>query len=516
MIKSVLVLGAGSAGLIAALSLKRKIPELKVTVVGSSEIGVIGVGEGTNPNFPTLLFDYLGISRRRFFAEAEPTWKIGARFLWGPRGRFDYTFSQQLDAQWSDMPKPNGYYCDDDFRCCDVAAACMAYDKVFPRQANGGGPDIQDWHAFHIENHKLVGVLESIGRESGVEFIDAKVSSVERGSAGVAALHLGDGRRLEADLFVDASGFRSELLGRALEEPYVPFDHSLFCDRAAIGGWTRTDEPILPYTTAETMECGWAWQIEHEHFVNRGYVFSSRFLSDDEAVAEFRRKNPKIREARIVKFQSGRYRRMWVDNVVAIGNSSGFVEPLEATALMIVCAASQGLVSFLQNGGMTVTESMRKLYNRRIVGMWDDVRDFLGLHYRYNTRLDTPYWRQCWHETDLSGISDLLEYYEENGPTGFGRYLLRTHENSWGIEGYLVMLVGNRVPYRARHRATAAEHEAWNRHRTRFSTTARNGMNVREALACIRNPNWHWNDERPGIHKVTAGGPFSAMQIYRH
>ena len=173
-----------------------------------------------------------------------------------------------------------------------------------------------------------------------MEIIDGKVTGSERRpEGGIAAVHLEDGRRLAADFFIDASGFRSELLGRALEEPFVSFDRSLFCDRAVVGGWERTDEPILPYTTAETMDAGWAWQIEHEHHVNRGYVYSSQAISDDEAAAEFLRKNPKAPQSpRVVKFRSGRYRRQWVDNVVAIGNAGGFVEPLEATALMIVCA----------------------------------------------------------------------------------------------------------------------------------------------------------------------------------
>src|SRR4051812_35080599 len=152
MIKNVLVLGAGSAGLLAAITLKRKLPALAVRVVRSPDIGVIGVGEGTTPNFPRHLFDYLGLSRRAFYAAAEPTWKIGVRFLWGPRDRFDYGFSLALDSHWSDLPLPNGFYCDDEFRCADLPTALIAHDKVFPRQPNGGGPDVQGWHAFHIEN----------------------------------------------------------------------------------------------------------------------------------------------------------------------------------------------------------------------------------------------------------------------------------------------------------------------------------------------------------------------------
>lgn len=495
MIKDVLILGAGSAGLIAALSFKRKIPQLNVRIVRSPDIGVIGVGEGTTPNFPKHLFDYLGISRKQFYALAQPTWKIGIRFLWGPREQFDYTFSQQLDSHWSDLQRPNGFYCDDDFSCADVPSALMRHGKVFARQANGGGPDIQPWHAFHIENKKLVEVLELVVREAGVEIVDGRVSSAERGANGIAAVHLEDGRRLAADFFIDASGFRSELLGRALEEPFVSYDRALFCDRAIVGGWERTTtEPILPYTTAETMDAGWSWQIEHEHFINRGYVYSSQAFSDDAAVEEFRRKNPRVPESpRVVKFRSGRYRRSWIDNVVGIGNAGGFVEPLEATALMVVCAETQTLIDLLLHSTLRPTPTVRKMFNDLMEGTWDDIRDFLALHYKLNTRLDTPFWRHCREDTDVSGLKDLLEFYQENGPTGFGRYTLRSTENNFGIEGYLAMLVGNRTPYDAKHQATAAELQTWNEHRARFISQAKTGMDVKEALQYVHHPGWRWN-----------------------
>src|SRR5581483_5016381 len=437
MIQNVLVLGAGSAGLIAAISVKRKIPQLNVRVVRSPDIGVIGVGEGTTPNFPKHMFDYLGISRRYFYAAAQPTWKIGIRFLWGPREKFFYTFSLQLDSHWAEMARPIGYYCDEDFGYADLPAALMAHDKVFARQPNSA-PDIQPWHGFHVENRKLVDVLETIARDVGVEIIDGKVSGAERGDKGISAVFLEDGRKLEADFFVDSSGFRSELIGRTFEEPFISFDRSLFCDRAVVGGWARSDEPILPYTTAETMDAGWSWQIEHEHFVNRGYVYASQAISDDEAEAEFRRKNPKVPSTRVVKFRSGRYRHSWVDNVVAIGNSGGFVEPLEATALMVVCSQSQTLVDFLLHSGLSPTPTMRKLYNEMVAMMWDEIRDFLAVHYRANTRLDTPFWRHCREDTDVSSIEPLLEFYKENGPTGFARHLIPSTGSNFGIEGFLV------------------------------------------------------------------------------
>src|SRR5688572_1438579 len=153
MINSILVLGAGSAGLLAAISLRKRIPSVSVRVVRSTDIGVIGVGEGTTPNFPRHLFEYLGVSRKHFYALAEPTWKLGIRFLWGSRGRFDYTFDQQLDRQQPDLSLPNGYYCDDEFSYVSVASSLMREGKAFPRQPNGC-PDIQPWHAFRSEERR--------------------------------------------------------------------------------------------------------------------------------------------------------------------------------------------------------------------------------------------------------------------------------------------------------------------------------------------------------------------------
>jgi len=496
MIQSIIVLGAGSAGLIAAISIKRKIPQLKVHVVRSPDIGVIGVGEGTTPNFPKHLFDYLNISRRHFYAMAQPTWKLGIKFVWGPRDHFEYGFARQLDSHWSDLARPTGFYCDEEFSCTDLTTSLMAAGKVFERQPNGGGPDVQPWHGFHIENKKLVEVLELVARSVGVEFTDARVSGAKRGPQGIASIVLEDGRELSADYFIDSSGFRSELLGRALEEPYVSFDKSLFCDRAVVGGWERTNEPILPYTTCETMDAGWAWQIEHEHYVNRGYVFSSASISDDDARAEFLRKNPKAaRDGRVVKFRSGRYRRGWVDNVIGIGNACGFVEPLEATALMVVCAQCETFINFFLHTGLKPTPTIRNLYNHLTAGMWDEIRDFLAVHYKFNTRLDTPFWRRCREETDVSSIGELLEFYHENGPTGFARHLLQPTGSNFGVEGFLVMLVGNKVPYRGKHQATDAERLTWNARRAQFAAQGKAGMDIKEALHVIRRPEWRWFGE---------------------
>jgi tryptophan halogenase len=342
-------------------------------------------------------------------------------------------------------------------------------------------------HAFHIENKKLVGWLEATCERNGVRLTEGTVERVETGADGVEALHLAGGRRVTADLYVDASGFRSELLGRALGEPFQGYEKSLFCDRAVIAGWPRTDEEIKPYTVAETMDAGWCWQIEHENWINRGYVYSSRFVSDEEALAEFRGKNPKIaNEPRVVKFRSGRYARPWVGNVVAIGNSMGFVEPLEATAIQVICVECSTLADTLVDSLQEPTQTLKDLYNTYNTRQWDDIRDFLAVHYAFNTRLDTPFWRACREETDLGGAVAMVQYYKENGPSVLPEPVLFDPNNSFGLEGYLAMLVGMGVPHGKPWKVSDPEKKIWRERLATLGQHAQRGFTVKEVLGMIR------------------------------
>jgi tryptophan halogenase len=184
-----------------------------------------------------------------------------------------------------------------------------------------------------------------------------------------------------------------------------------------------------------------------------------------------------------------------VDNVVAIGNAGGFVEPLEATALMAVCSQCKTLVDFLLHTSLEPTPTMRRLYNDQALGTWLEIRDFLGLHYRLNSATETPFWRHCREDTDLEGIAELLEFYHENGPTGFCRYRLPSSQSNFGIEGYLTMLVGNKAPYRNKHRVTSEEKAVWDFHRKEFEKQAAAGLTVKEALEYVRHPGWQWFGE---------------------
>ena len=495
MIRNIIVLGGGSAGFIAAIALKRKLPHLKVTVLRSADIGVIGVGEGTTQFFPRFFFEQMGLKPGLFYAKAEPTWKLGIRFLWGPREHFHYSFSRPIETRWANLPRNSGYYCDDEFANLDIWYALMEHDRALPRNEQGR-PEFfkHSAIAFHVENRKLVACLDELADGLGVEIVEGTVESVEKNDRGIGALLLSDGRKVTADLYVDASGFRAELLGRALEVPFKSYNDALYCDRAVIAGWPRTDELIKPYTVAETMDAGWCWQIEHETFINRGYVYSSSFITDDAAREEFLRKNPKIAtEPRVVKFRSGRYQTMWQGNVVGIGNASGFVEPLEASALQVIILQSRTLADCLADSICEPTPSVVAVYNRLICDAWDDVRDFLAVHYKFNTRLDTPFWQAARSDIGLGGGEGVVEFYRENGPSTLGKTVLLSPNNAYGIEGYFAMLIGQKVPHQKPHTPHPRELGIWRACCGEFATAARQGFTVREALDLIRRPDWEWN-----------------------
>ena len=492
LIRNVLILGGGSAGFITAITLKKKMPHLRVTIVRSKEMGVIGVGESTTVPVARHLHDFLGLPQREFYERAEPVWKLGIRFLWGKRPFFDYAFDPSVDTHHAGLRRPTGYYLSEtSWDHASVGTALMTHHRAFARDAQGK-PVITGGHAYHLYNPTLVSYLESFSEELGIDVQDEIVEEVLQDERGIAGLRLASGRIATGDLYVDCSGFRALLVGKALAEPFVSYKSTLFCSRAVITEWERTDEPIQPYTTCETMDCGWCWRIDHEHQISRGYVYAPEFISDSDAEAEFRRKNPKVKNTRIVKFLSGRYARTWVKNVLAMGNSAGFVEPLESTALGAMCSLNEILAETLMESGQDVGPTLIDVFNRRHARSWDAIRQFLGLHYRFNERLDTPFWRECRAGVDIGTAADIVAYYKEMGPSLLHRRDLLDPHDQFGMEGYLSMLVGQQVPYDNRYVPTPEERSRWEQIQQNNRQAAMNALTVPEALKLVREPSWEW------------------------
>lgn len=494
-VRSIIVLGGGTAGFLAATALRKKLPNIPLKVIRSKEIGIIGVGEGTTVAIQRHLFGFLGLDIGEFYRQAKPIWKLGIHYLWGPRDSFNFTFAANMTAKLP-LPQSAGYYCHEDMNCTSVDSALITQKRAFKRDPQSGLPYINKCHAYHLENKLFCEYLETMAVQMGIEIVEDKVIGVECGERGVERLRMESGRVESADLFVDSSGFVSELLGKALAEPFDSYRSSLFCDRAVVGGWKRgPGELIQPYTTAETMDAGWCWRIDHEHHINRGYVYSSSFISDEQAEEEFLRKNPRVTQTRVVKFRSGRYRRSWVKNVVAIGNAGGFVEPLEATAIAAICEQSQALALGLASLHGWMGPKLAETYSARDARYWDAIRRFLAVHYKYNTRLDTPFWREAREKTDLAGAEPIVEYYQENGPDPLWGETLIDPLDQFGMEGYLTMLVGQKVPYAHMRQISEPETTAMKQLREDHRRSAAAGYHAEHALSIVRMKGWAWDNK---------------------
>ena len=499
MIRSLLVLGGGSAGFLTALALQSRLPHLPLKILRSKDIGIIGVGEGSTTTLGYHLHHYCNLDLATFYRMAEPQWKIGIRFEWGPRPFFNFIFGFELDTKYELLSRGTGYYLDnnDAFDSTGMQSRLMNENKIWLRQANGMPRIVPDEFTYHLENEKFVTYLEHMALARGIEIVDDTAVDVVQDDHGISKLRLQSGGEISADLYIDASGFRSQLLGQALGEPFYSYDDSLFCNRAVVGGWDREDEPIKPYTTAETMNHGWAFQIEHEFRINRGYIFCSAFVSDTEAEAEFRAKNPKVRKTRFVPFKTGRYERFWVKNVVAVGNSAAFVEPLEATSLGSICVQAQAIAETLADCVGEPNPSTIYNFNRQLNRGYDAVRDFLALHYKFNCRIDTPFWRECLEKVELHQVNRVVDFYKENGPSVLWRNILfdETAGKEFGYEGYLAMLVGLCAPYQTKFRPTELERQNWAKIQQAFRNKVSTAYSVPEALALIRSESWRWPEK---------------------
>lgn len=483
-IKKAIVVGGGSAGLMAALALRRVFPHWQLTVIESPDVPTIGVGESTTVLFPPFLHQTLGLDFKEFFQQVGASWKLGVRFLWGDPAvsHFNYPFDSAVSLRQPSLPRMPAYYClrdaTDASRCC----ALMDQGKSPVFGLPDGQFSIDDAYGYHLDNVSLIAYLRSKSLQSGMEFISGHVAAVNRQDAEhVDSLTLSDGRRQVADLFIDASGFGAQLLGNALQQPFVSYSNVLRCDRAVIGRWER-DEPIQPYTTVETMDCGWCWRIDFPRHVSRGYVYASDFCSDDQAIAEMRRRNPELKDdLRLIAFRTGRRENFWVGNVVAIGNSSGFAEPMEATALHLAIEQIRLLCRVLTENEGRCDPALTRVANRRFRLLWDEVRDFLAVHYRFNRWSDTEFWQWCRAETDLGAATEFVDLYQRVGPSSLCATTL-PGGHVFGFDGFISLLIGQRVPTSYEPTFSEGEWQLWRRHCQQNRQATSSALPMREAF----------------------------------
>ncbi len=481
-LRRVVVVGGGTAGYFAALALKREFPALDVTLIESSKIPIIGVGEATTTLMPPFLHVQLGLDIVELYREVRPTWKLGIKFDWGLPGSyyFNYPFGDgnPVEAHAHDGHINNQSLC----------SLMMSADRAPIVIGDDGEPvSLLEFmpYAYHLENKSFVAHLEKCARTAAIDHIDAKIERVvpTADRDGVDRLILDDGREVRADVYVDASGFRSLLLEQTLGSPFVGYASSLFCDTAVVAEVPRRGR-IEPYTTAETMDAGWCWRIPVEGEDHRGYVFSSAHLTVDQARAEMRAKNPGMGDTWTVRFRSGRHEDFWKGNTVAVGNAYGFVEPLESTALHMVIAEMRALIHSLR----TAVDGRwdRAVANESVAQHWDYLRWFLAMHYRFNRKSDTEFWRTCRASVDVSGIESMLESFRRVGPIKEGG--ISPHaipDPVFNYFGVVTMLLGQQVPCPP-PQDTWLSKAAWDARVAETRTLMDRALDQRQALDLLR------------------------------
>lgn len=431
---SVIILGGGTAGWMTANLLHRRWAEhgTQISLIESKDIGIIGVGEGSTPQLKAF-FDEIGITEAEWMPRCNATYKAGIEFEgWSDRPGFERYF-HPFPTEIDDFTQGRFFYAtrarragrevpahpDPFFLPTRIAREALApiAPANFPFFVSYG---------YHFDAHLIGAVLSEIGTERGIAHVDARIASVELDESGnVAALVAEDGRRFEADFFVDASGFRAAIIEGALKEPHRPFAENLFNDRAVVAPTPHGPGPIRPCTRATAKSAGWIWHIPLTNRVGNGYVYSSRYIDDEAAAAELRAHLGlgEDAEVRQLKMKCGRIERSWVKNCLAVGLAQGFLEPLEATALHIVLATVNAFIDAWDKDD-------RAMFNDTIGRRYEGIRDYLVCHYRTAQRRDTEYWRDA---TRMDALSDSLKGVITGWFTGAD---LRQEVISQGIAGY--------------------------------------------------------------------------------
>jgi tryptophan halogenase len=423
-VSKVIVVGGGTAGWLTAARLAATFDtrggNFSVTLIESPTLSTIGVGEGTWPSMRTTLLN-IGISETEFMRYCFASPKQGTTFLgWvsGQKEQYHHPFS--LPEAYTDLNLAE-FLSDVDryetFAHRVTPQATLIDEGFAPKQINTPDYAYTLNYGYHLDAGKFAELLRSHATERlGVDHLLADIIGVEQADTGdIAAVVLGDNRHISGDLFIDCSGMSALLIGRHLEVPYRSMKKYLFNDRALAvqEAYPTSDHPIAPTTRATAQSAGWVWDIGLQHRRGIGHVYASDFSSQSEATEVLRNyvQNPRSAsggsfEPRLIKFEPGYREKLWSQNCVAIGLSAGFVEPLEASALVLVELSVKALIDHFP-ADRTQMRRSADTFNNEFLHRWEQIIEFIKLHYVLSARDDSDYWRA---HRDPATIPDSLQH----------------------------------------------------------------------------------------------------------
>ncbi len=414
----IVIAGGGTAGWLTAAALSQQMGDmLDITLVESADIGTVGVGEATIPPMKTF-HRLLRIDEQAFMKATHATFKLGIEFEnWKSVGeKYFHSFGTTgrgtlitefihfwLRGRELGVAKDFGDY-------------CLEYKAALENRFSTNCESTIN-HAFHLDAGLYAGFLKKIAIENGVKYVEGKIQQViqDTNTGYISALKMESGEQIPGDLFVDCTGFKGLLIEQTLHTGYEDWGHWLPCDSAVAVQTESVSGDIVPYTRSIAHDAGWRWRIPLQHRVGNGLVYCSRYMADDEAKSKLLSdiSGNTITEPKLIRFRTGRRRKNWNKNCVAIGLSSGFLEPLESTSIHLIMTSITRLLQLISTGNIhdtTINE-----YNSQAASELEKIRDFIILHYKVTEREDSPFWRYCKNMDIPEELAHRIQLFKNTG-----------------------------------------------------------------------------------------------------
>lgn len=447
-IKKIVIAGGGTAGWMTAAAFAKVlgVEHYAIHLVESEEIGAIGVGEATIPHIQKFN-QILEIDENDFMRKTQATFKLGIEFVnWKQIG---HSYIHPFGAYGEDINAFPFHQYWLKLKSCGHASSLESYsiatmaarNNKFTRPLNINGSPLSDFgYAFQFDAGRYAQFLRQYSESRGVIRTEGKIASVElcEDTGNIKHLMLDSGLVMDGDLFVDCTGMRGLLIEGALKTGYEDWSNWLPCNSAVAVPCEKVEEPI-PYTRATARAAGWQWRIPLQHRTGNGHVFSNHYMSDDEATSILLNNldGAIIADPKVIRFKTGRRRKFWNKNCVAIGLSSGFLEPLESTSIHLIQTAISKLINLFPSSRFMADGA--ELYNKNTIFEYERIRDFLILHYKATERTDSDFWNYCRTMEIPEYLRDKIKLYSSTGR------IYRENEELFSIPSWLAVFEGQGI-----------------------------------------------------------------------
>ncbi len=450
-IKNITIVGGGTSGWMSAAFLAKMTQgKYNIRLVESASIATIGVGEATIPAIKSFN-NLLGINEQEFIKATQGTFKLGIQFCnWGGIGEQYLHGFGPIGRQWEwlsfyqywlKLNAQNKVSALDNFSINNQIALASRFSPARPDMPKSPLRDLA--YAYQFDAGLYGGFLRRFSEKLGVQRIEGTINQVKTHAENgfIKSLILENGEEIAGDLFIDCSGMRALLIEQTLNTGFEDWSHWLPCDRAIVVPSKRT-EPLLPYTRSTAHQAGWQWRIPLQHRTGNGHVYASAFCSDQQAQQTLVQNldAEMLAEPRLIKFATGKRKKAWNRNCIAIGLSAGFLEPLESTSLYLVQTAITRLITLFPD--RSFKQANIDQYNRQTDFEIERIRDFIIAHYKVNQRNDSEFWRYCQNMAIPDSLQQKLDVFQ-----AYGR-IERQADELFRDESWLQVLVGqNMLPH---------------------------------------------------------------------